>query len=143
MFKYDPKDATSCLPEGEAQLVLVKVEEKQSKAGNDMAVLTFDAFSGERRGRVTEYVVNPTTLFKLKQIAKAFGPKASAEFDAGKFDPSDYVEESLMAVLKVESQDGFDDKNVVKKYLPKTAGDVTKPTAPKATAPDADDSCPW
>lgn len=142
MFKYNPEDATSCLPEGEAQLVLVKVEEKQSKAGNDMAVLTFDAFSGERRGRVTEYVVNPTTLFKLKQIAKAFGPKASAEFDAGTFDPSDYVESSLMAVLKVESQDGFDDKNVVKKYLPKAAGEVARPAAPKSADELAED-CPF
>lgn len=137
MFKYNPEDATSCLPEGEAQLVLVKVEEKQSKAGNDMAVLTFDAFSGERRGRVTEYVVNPTTLFKLKQIAKAFGPEASAEFDAGKFDPSDYIDGSLMAVLKVESQDGFDDKNVVKKYLPANGAAVA--SKPVAAADEADD----
>ena len=136
MFTYNPQDAIACLPEGEAQLVLTKVEERQSKAGNDMVVLYFDAFMGERKGKVTEYVVNPVTLYKLKQIAKAFGPKAFAEFEKAKFDPAAYLDESLAAILKVESQDGFDDKNVVKKYLPKNGTSAPTPAAPKAESHD-------
>ena len=46
MFKYNPEDATSCLPEGEATLAIVKAEDKVSRAGNDMVVITFDAFVG-------------------------------------------------------------------------------------------------
>jgi hypothetical protein len=140
MFKYDPNDATSCLPEGEATLAIKSAEDKVSRAGNDMIVVTFEAFSGDRKGLVTEYVVNPTTLFKLKQIAAALGPKALAEFNAGKFDPATHVGETLRAVLAIESQDGFDDKNKVKKYLP--AG-----SAPAASAPKQDDvnaaDCPF
>ncbi len=136
MFKYNPSDATSCLPEGEATMVLTKVEEKQSRAGNDMAVLYFDAFVGEQKGKVTEYVVNPTTLFKLKQIARAFGPKAEGEFDDGTFDPASYIDESLIAILKIESQDGFDDKNVVKKYLPKSAATETAKAKDNVNAAD-------
>lgn len=138
MFKYNPEDATSCLPEGEATLAIVKAEDKVSRAGNDMAVVTFDAFVGERKGRVTEYVVNPTTLYKLKQIAKALGSKALGEFDRGEFDPNAHAGETLRAVLAIDSQDGFDDKNIVKKYL---APDAAAP-APKTTDANAAD-CPF
>ena len=139
MFKYDPKEATSCLPEGEATLVIKKAEDKVSRAGNDMSVITFEAFVGERRGLITEYVVNPTTLYKLKQIAKALGPKAVAEFDAGSFDPGAHAEESLRAVIAIESQDGYDDKNKVKKYLPAGAPVTPKPATDEVDASD----CPF
>lgn len=138
MFKYNPEDATSCLPEGEATMVLIKAEDKVSRAGNDMAVITFDAYVGERKGRVTEYIVNPTTLYKLKQIAKALGSKAVGEFDKGEFDPNAHAGETLRAVLAIDSQDGFDDKNVVKKYL--AAGDAAP--APKPVDSNAAD-CPF
>lgn len=136
MFKYNPEDATSCLPEGDATLSIKSVEDKVSRAGNDMVVITFEAFVGERKGLVTEYVVNPTTLYKLKQIAKALGPKAVGEFDAGKFDPAAYVGETLTAAIGIESQEGFDDKNKVKKYLPKgTAAAPPKPPAEDLSVP--------
>jgi hypothetical protein len=135
MFDYNPADATSCLPEGDATLAIIKCEDKTSRAGNDMIVVTFEAFVGDRKGLVTEYVVNPSTLFKLKQIAKALGPKAVAEFDAGTFDPAKHIGETFAAVLAIESQDGFDDKNKVKKYLPANGS----APAPKAPAAEADD----
>lgn len=134
MFDYNPEDATSCLPEGDATLAIKSCEDKTSRAGNDMAVITFEAYVGERKGLITEYVVNPTTLFKLKQIARALG--ADAEFDAGKFDPAKHIGETLAAVIAIESQDGFDDKNKVKKYLPKGAAAAPpKPPADDLSVP--------
>lgn len=135
MFKYNPEDATSCLPEGDATLAIKSCEDKVSRSGNDMLVVTFEAFVGERKGLITEYVVNPATLFKLKQIAKALGPQAVAEFDKGEFDPADHVGETLAAVIAIESQDGFDDKNKVKKYLPANGAAL----ATKAPVAEADD----
>jgi hypothetical protein len=141
MFDYNPEDATSCLPEGEATLAIKSCEDKTSRAGNDMIVVTFEAFSGDRKGLITEYVVNPSTLFKLKQIATALGPAALAEFNTGKFDPAKHVGETLSAIIAIESQEGFDDKNKVKKYLPKSAG-VPAPS-PKAQDDVNAADCPF
>lgn len=129
MFKYNPEDAISCLPDGEYTLAILKAEDTVSKAGNDMTVVTFEAFGDTRKGKVTEYIVNPVTLYKLKQIAKALGPAAVAQFDKGEFAPEEHIGDTLRAVLAVESDD-FGDKNKVKKYLPANG------TAPKPPAED-------
>lgn len=128
MFDYDPTQASSCLPAGTYPAVISKVEEQISKAGNPMLKLTFEAYHGDRKQIVYDYIVNPATLYKLKQLARSLGKLA--DFEAKKFDAMQHQGESLVLSLKEESDD-FGDKNTVKAYKPKDA-----PTAPADADPD-------
>lgn len=120
MIEYNPKDAVMCWPAGIYDAVLAKVDEtKKSKQGNDMYVLTFEVFDREGNGSmfVTEYAVIPTGLFRVKKFARAIGEEFA--FEAGTFDPAQYVNVALQLDLEIQKQEGFDDKNRVKAYLPK------------------------
>lgn len=125
---YDPKDASDTLPEGEYDLEITKVEDTQSKtSGAQMQVVYFRAYGNDGRSvMVKEYIVVPKTLFKLKQIAAALGMRQ--EFDAKQFQVDDQIGKTLRAELRVDSQEGYDDKNTVKKYLarevPKSADEL-------------------
>lgn len=118
MITYDPKDAVQTLPAGEYNAVLEKYEEKLSKKGNQMAVLTWKVFdaNSDRTPFVTDYIVFPAFTFKLKKLAKSLGKLA--DFESKVFQPEDYVGASTRVFLDVESQEGYDDKNVIGNYLP-------------------------
>lgn len=132
-FRYDPKDAVQCWPEGTYEATIVSVEEKQSKAGNDMLVVKFRCYSDNRQTLVTDYITDAMT-WKLKKIAKAVG--MLAEFDANQ--PNwyfDLQDRNLRVVLKVDEQDGFDDKNQVRGYEPTAvSGAPAKPSNPRPAA---------
>lgn len=125
MIKYDPNDAVLCWPEGEYRATLETVEEKTSKADNPMYVLTFQAYNGDDSIFVTEYVVIPKFVWKLKRLASALG--VLTMFENGSFDPEAFIGHSLTVELTIEKQEGFDDKNRIGKYVPKQAGSTTKP----------------
>jgi Protein of unknown function (DUF669) len=113
--KYNPKDASSCLPKGEYPAVIDHVESKTSKAGNEMDVVTFRVYPDNGREiLVDDYIVNPSTLFKLKKIAVALGKKQ--DFEAGTFQVADHLQSNLTVLLDVEESDEFGDQNKVKGY---------------------------
>ncbi len=138
---YDPKDAVTVLPEGEYNVVLEKYEEKISKKGNDMMVLTWKAFPADNRppAFVTDYIVFPSLTFKLKKLAKAMGKMG--EFEAKTFQPEDYVGASVKAFLKIDTQEGFDDKNAIGDYLP--LADDAVPAGKFAPASKKDEDIPF
>lgn len=113
-WPYNPKDARECLPEGEYDAEITTVAEKTSKAGNPMLEVTLSAMQNGRPWPVREYIVNPATLYKLKQIARALG--CLQEFEEGRFDLQDHVGRVVKVVLSVEVQPGYQDKNQVKSY---------------------------
>ena len=117
---YDPKDAIMVLPEGEYNAVLKKVEEKQSKAGNDMCVLTWEVHPEDARPAVlvSDYIVFPAFTFKLKRLAQSMGKLQ--EFEDKTFQPEDYQGSSTRVFLRVAKQDGYDDKNEIKSYVAPT-----------------------
>lgn len=121
---YDPKDAVLVLPEGEYNAVLEKYEEKVSKKGNDMMVLTWKIFpSDERPGLlVTDYVVLPSFTWKLKKLANAMG--RLKDFENQAFQPEDYVGQSVRVALTIDKQEGYDDKNAIGSYLPQAGESV-------------------
>lgn len=126
-FRYDPKDAVQCWPEGTYEATIVSVEEKQSKAGNDMLVVKFRCYSDNRQTLVTDYITDAMT-WKLKKIAKACG--MLAEFDTNQ--PNwyfDLQDKNLRVVLKVDEQDGFDDKNQVRGYEATGVASAPKPVS--------------
>ena len=118
-FNYDPKDATNCLPAGEYDATLANVEEKRSKAGNPMLELTYAVYGGGREVRIRDYVVNPSGIYRLRNLARALGKED--EFNSGSFDAQNYKDTDVRVELSVEQQEGFDDQNRIKKVLPPTA----------------------
>jgi hypothetical protein len=75
---YNPKDAVLCWPEGHYMAELVKVDDATSKVkpdgsgGNPMQILTWNLFHQDGREQaIKDYVVGPSTTFKLRQLAIA------------------------------------------------------------------------
>jgi len=135
VIQYNPEDAVAVFPEGDYPAILHNVMEKTSKAGNDMYELIFRVFNGDREMQIKDYIVIPSFVWKLKRIAQAYG--AEEEFQAGDFNPRKWVEKSLTVSLEVEKQEGFDERNVIKKYAPRHNGPVALVPAP--TTNDKDD----
>lgn len=121
---YDPKDAVLVLPEGEYNAVLEKYEEKVSKKGNDMMCLTWKIFPSDERPQslVTDYVVLPAFTWKLKKLAASLG--RLKDFEDKVFQPEDYVGASTRVMLKIDKQDGFDDKNAIGGYIAASKDDA-------------------
>jgi hypothetical protein len=135
-LNYNPTDCNECWPEGDYEAVLEKVEDKRSKAGNDMQELTWKVYRSDgRTQQVYDYIVVPAGLFKLKGMARAWGK--TAEFDGGTFQADDHLDESLVVKLIVEKQDGYADKNRIVAYKPlvrSTVGITQAPAAPSRPA---------
>lgn len=132
---YDPADAVTVLPEGEYNAVLEKYEDKVSGKGNQMGVLTWKVFddASERTPFVTDYIVLPTFTHKLKRLAKSLGKEE--DFRNKSFQPEDYVGTSTRVFLKVEKQEGYDDKNIIGHYVARANGEEAPKFAPAGKGP--------
>jgi hypothetical protein len=130
-FNYNSKDASSALPEGKYPASLATCEEGTSKSsGCPMLTLTFKVYTdkgGERT--VYDYIVNPSTLWKMKRLAKALGK--DAEFKANTFQPADNIGANLTLELSMEEDDQYGDKNGVRGYEPSTLGSTSRVSPPK------------
>ena len=130
-FKYNPKDASSALPADKYPASIATCEEGTSKSSdNPMLTITFTVYTpagGERT--IYDYIVNPTTLWRMKRLAKAIGK--ATDFEAGTFNPSDHIGANLTLDLGVQEDDEHGDKNTVRGYEPSALGAKTAPT-PKA-----------
>lgn len=117
-MQYNPKDASNCWPDGDYDATLTKVEDGVSKkSGNEMQTWTFEVYHNDGRKQIiSDYVTVPACTFKIKQLAIAMGQKA--EFEAGTFDASNYINSGVIVALITEESDGFDDKNRIKKVKP-------------------------
>lgn len=147
---YNAKDASNCLPADTYDAELVKVEDKKSKVkpdgsgGNPMQVWTFRVF-GDREVFVTEHVVIPAATFKIKQLAKALGRED--DFKANRFQADDYIGAGVKLALVIETQEGFDEKNKVAKFLPAGEAEAAppartlppRPTRQPVTSPISDE----
>jgi hypothetical protein len=156
-FSFDPNEATeteySLLEEGEYEIKIRSAELKTSKkkpdgrGGNPMLELTIIVYSDGEERTVWDYIVNPYTLHKLKDVCLCCG----LEFD-GELDEDLLVGQVLRAAVTIrEGTDGYSDKNEVAKYLaPSTpSGGKAKTKAGKGATvgavagTDADDSVPF
>lgn len=143
---YNPKDASNCWPEDDYSAVLEKVEDKTSKekpdgsGGKPMQVMTWSIYHSDgRKQLITDYVVIPNALFKIKQLAVALGKRD--QFDDGQFQADDNIGCSVIAHLVIEESEGFDDKNKIgrikaKNAPAKPAGVREKVLARTGAAPD-------
>lgn len=124
MIRYKKEDAVRVWPDGRYQATVASVEEKQSKSsGNDMLEVAFTVYanSGNDSIRVSDYIVFPRFVWRLKRLAAALG--AQAAFEAETFDPADYIGHNLSIDLSIqEARDGYEERNQVTAYHPSDAG---------------------
>lgn len=134
MLQYDPKDASPDVwPKGDYDATLDNVENTNSKAGKPMQVWTFTVYAPDGSTQeIKDYVVIPAALFKVKQLAIALGKRE--EFEAATFQPEDNIGCGMTAVLAIEEQQGFDDKNRIAKVKAKAPNGT--PVARPAPAPN-------
>ena len=117
-FNYDPDKAEEknfiCLPNGDYEIEIVNVEQKVSKAGNDMLELTINAYDEEgKKVQIFDYIVNPSGLWKLKKICDA----SSIEF-TGEIEEQNLVGISMMAKVTVrKATDKYPERNQIADYL--------------------------
>ena len=137
-FDYNPDEAKegtfSCLPNGEYEVEIVNVEDKISKSsGNPMLELTLIAYGDEgEEVRVFDYIVNPSTLWKLKSICRC----CDIDFD-GTLEEQLLEGKRMRAELKVRpATEKYPEKNQVSKYV---SGVAVKNTTPKSAIPKGDE----
>jgi len=122
MFEFDPKEAEEktfiCLPAGKYQAEIVNAENKISKSsGNPMIELQMMCHTNtEHSVRVFDYIVNPSSLWKLKSICRCCG----MDFNKGEIDEQLLVGRWMMVKLKIRAAtDKYSEKNEVVAYVDK------------------------
>ena len=137
-MKYNPKDASMCLPPGVYDATISAFNDKdsdgnplRSKTSNQlMEVVEFTIYTPSGGTiRMSEYITEKVVAWKYGVLAKALNKKD--DFDAGTFNPADYIDHNVKVELIVEEFDGKD-QNKIKKVLPKDGGPST---AKRVTVP--------
>ena len=123
----DPKDMTAfqVITPGEGKFKVIKCEDKQSRAGNDMTVVTFRLV--DSRGRSTLYneyliagndeVQNKSTATKIYNLLCAIGRQ---QFYGMALEHKHIMGGAGECIIKTQvSEDPrFEDKSVISKYIP-------------------------
>ena len=129
-IKYNPSDATTCLPPGKYQAILKSVEDTVSKNNNVMQHLVWSVFTPNGQTHlVDDFIVVPKTIYKLKKIARALGKLV--DFERGTFQADNEIGCQLVLDLGVQSQPGYDDKNQVGGYEATTPDNFQPPPRPE------------
>ena len=140
-FEYNPKEAKSeyaVLPNGEYECEIVGAVNTVSKAGNDMIKLVLCVYGNEgEQVRMYDYIVSPSTLWKLKSICRC----CEIEFD-GILDEQLLIGRRMRVLTKVDPErnvDGktYSERNSIAKYVSGIGNQTTK-TDPPVVADDKD-----
>ena len=138
-FEYNPKDASkseyAVLSNGEYECQVVgEIETVSKTSGNDMIKLILCIYGNEgEQVRVYDYIVSPSTLWKLKSICRC----CDIEFD-GILDEQLLIGRRMRVLTKVEPERNVDGKtyaerNSIVKYvsgLGKKPTDIDPPVVP-------------
>ena len=128
-FEYNPKEVKSeyaLLANGEYECEIVDAEETVSKAGNDMIKLVLCIYGNDgEQVRVYDYIVSPSTIYKLKSICRC----CELEFD-GILDEQLLIGRRMRVLTKIEPErtvEGktYAERNSIVKYV---SGLGKKPT---------------
>lgn len=136
-FPYNPKDANDCLDVGMYPAELTTVTEKVSKSGNNMLAIIWRVPYNGRDWFVRDFIVNPSTLFKMKQIARAWNMQY--EFNEGTFDLTLHLNKLITLKLEVKNSVEYGDQNNVAAYA-ECSG---LPTQEVGAAPNSDSDVPF
>ena len=104
-------------PDGEYAFDILTAEEKTSKAGNEMLVLTLKVFGPEGKTKlVNDYLMDGTMAFKLRHCAVATGNEE--HYTAGNLEPAQFIHKTGHVVLKTRAAKGdYAAQNVIADYV--------------------------
>lgn len=130
------------IKEGEVKFEVLSAESTFSKTGNPMVVVklaTYDDNDGHEI--VYDYLLQKFS-WKVKAFLEAIGHLNW--YAAGGFDTNDSVGKVGSCVIKLEpGTDGYKDRMVIAKYLPKQAQESGLSEPKAAQVPDLDDDVPF
>jgi hypothetical protein len=123
-MKYDPKDASTALPEGQYAASIHSVITTNAEGGplttrngDPMERLEIEVYPDKGPNRtISDWITAKSAAWKYRGLAKAIG-----FYDAwklGTFEPSDHIGANLTVELTVEESEQFGDRNTIKSYLP-------------------------
>lgn len=142
MTWYNPKEANLCLPEGEYDAAVTRIEEHVGKESGVVGrKLTLVVYHGDgKKMTMTDYLMSgPKSTWKIKEFAKAIGQVDA--FNAGEFDPMDHAGVNFRVSLVIEDNYQYGEQNKIGRYLPRAPGGTAAakppaaPTAPKQAKP--------
>lgn len=134
-WNYNPKDAVQTLDAGDYPAIVSRVEDTHSKVkedgtgGNPMRVVEFEVFAGDVATKLREYFVEGQVVAVRRMKSLAAALSAERDFEAGTFDVSNHLQESLTVTLKVDGE-----FNKIAKFAPTAMGKSIPQTAPLRTA---------
>ena len=140
-FEYNPKEVKSeyaLLANGEYECEIVDAEETVSKAGNDMLKLVICIYGNDgEQVRVYDYIVSPSTIYKLKSICRC----CEIEFD-GILDEQLLIGRRMRVLTKIEPErtvEGktYAERNSIVKYV-SGLGNQSTENDPPVVADDKD-----
>jgi hypothetical protein len=113
-LNYNPSDADPCFPaiDVRASLQSFKIIDRE---GGKMYVLTFSATDGRVTREVSECIIMPKFLWKIKRYAYAIG--AGEAFEAGTFKLRDQFGKPVTLSLIVDEGKGTP-RNFIAEYKP-------------------------
>ena len=114
-FTYDPKEARTCLPNGTYDATLKTAEETVSKKGSPMLKVVWEVQYNNRIIPLWDYIVRPSGIWKLKQIARAWGE--TGEFDSGSFDLEEKIGRIIGVSVEIENSSQFGEQNKIMEYV--------------------------
>jgi hypothetical protein len=133
-ISYNPEDARGSWNPGEYQAILMSVEDKMSKAGNEMQVWTFEMYDTEGGKRLQREYVTAKAAYKIKQLANALG--RLDDFKAGTFQADG--NEGATLILRISIDPTNDEYNRIDGYLPyEPVAPTPAPVRPSVSAPRA------
>jgi hypothetical protein len=119
MAKFNPSEAISCLPAGVYDATIDTVEDKQSKKGADMVVVSYTIYKPDgTTSTLKEYAVIPSGMWRVKRLCKACN--ASKAFESGDTGTiaRELVGKNIKVTLSVAENGEFGDQNRIESYAP-------------------------
>lgn len=112
-MRFDPSVADEhLLPEGWYDAVCIAAQEKISKKGNDMLVMTATVYGPGVQVNIDTYFVSTAqpSMTRLKKFCNSIG----VPFGGGEITPAMVLNKNFKALVKTQEGTGsFDDKNVI------------------------------
>lgn len=123
-MNYDPKDASSVIPEGEYEASIAAVtsvnkdgEQLRSKDGYEMVCVTFEVYVGDAARKLFVYfTASPKALFRYRQLALALGQEA--QFKLKQFQAADNIGANLRITVGIKDDPKYGEQNTTDAFAP-------------------------
>lgn len=147
-MKVTPKTETEIqemglLAAGECSFEIMEAEDKISKSGNEMIVLTVQVFEASGRSKYIDDYLLDAIPHKVRHISEACG--LLDKYEAGELHAIDFVSKTghCKVGIQKDKTGAYPDKNVIRDYvIPKNTNGSHAPAA-STRSNDLDDEIPF